>query len=177
MFTVGHSNHDLDAFLDLLKAHDIQLLVDVRSQPYSRYASQFNRDSICAAVRGFGVKYSFAGESIGGRPSDPTCYDSAAASGPFELNSLGAVNYAEIAKKQWFQEGLQRLIDVAREHQTAIMCSEEDPSRCHRHNLLAAQLLEKGLDVLHIRKSGGLESAAAMNEDTQDESSAKLDLL
>src|SRR5947209_11997942 len=75
LFTVGHSNHSLEAFLELLKKHTIQVLVDTRSYPYSRHVPHFNREELCEALRQRGIKYLFLGGELGGRPTGEEFYD------------------------------------------------------------------------------------------------------
>ena len=68
LFTVGHSNHALDVFLTLLQKHEIQVLADVRSSPYSRYVKHFDREELEQAIKDAGIKYLFLGRELGGRP-------------------------------------------------------------------------------------------------------------
>lgn len=74
VLTIGHSNHDPRVFLDLLRQHGPQTLVDVRSAPYSRYAPHFNRGSLDALLNDASIRYIWAGDTLGGRPDDPACY-------------------------------------------------------------------------------------------------------
>jgi uncharacterized protein (DUF488 family) len=74
ILTVGHSNHPLSVLVALLRDFDVQRVVDVRSTPYSRYSPQFNRDSLVSNLQDAGIAYGYAGEYLGGRPTDPTCY-------------------------------------------------------------------------------------------------------
>ena len=71
VFTIGHSNHPPNRFLDLLECHQIQAIVDVRSVPFSRYAPHFNGPELQLLLQQCGIQYVFAGEVLGGRPSDP----------------------------------------------------------------------------------------------------------
>jgi uncharacterized protein (DUF488 family) len=71
IFTIGHSNHSSEEFLQLLQQHSVACLVDIRSQPYSRYNPQFNRETLAAALRSAGIRYSDFGATLGGRPDDP----------------------------------------------------------------------------------------------------------
>ena len=75
LWTIGHSNHPLEAFLDLLTRHRIEVLVDVRSSPYSRYASQFNREALRQPLHDRAVQYLFLGDLLGGRVEDDRFYD------------------------------------------------------------------------------------------------------
>lgn len=67
VFTIGHSNHPLEAFRDLLLRHAVQIVVDARSSPYSQYCSHFNRDGLSAYLKEQGIEYRFLGDALGGR--------------------------------------------------------------------------------------------------------------
>ena len=140
-FTIGHSNVPADAIIALLRQYHIETLVDVRSAPYSQYSPQFNRETFARTLREAGVEYLFAGDDLGGRPKDPTCYKSGE-SPTGKAAYLALVDYGEVAKRDWYKRGIGRLLEFAQERRTAIMCSEEDPGRCHRHHLIAQTLLE-----------------------------------
>jgi len=158
VYTVGHGNAPIEEILRLLAALQIGRLVDVRSVPFSRWTPQFNRDALEQTLAEGEPRYVFAGDYLGGRPTDPTCY-LAGVLPEGEADYLSLVDYAEVARRPWYQRGLARLIELAAERPTAIMCSEEDPLRCHRHHLIAQSLLERGIDVRHIRRGGELEVA------------------
>jgi len=75
LYTIGHSNHDQEHFCTLLQQHRIDVLADVRSQPYSRYTPHFNAEERKAALATHGIRYVFLGDQLGGRPRDPQHYD------------------------------------------------------------------------------------------------------
>src|SRR6185312_2217550 len=77
IWTVGHSNHDLETFLALLQRHQVAYVVDVRSYPYSRFAPHFNRECLQAAIEGQAVNYLFLGLALGGRPQRADQLDAA----------------------------------------------------------------------------------------------------
>jgi uncharacterized protein (DUF488 family) len=158
LYTVGHSNLPLDDFVGLLKENYIHVLVDVRSQPYSRYNPQYNRESFKHAMAYANIDYVFAGDSLGGRPDDPTCYKGGAAPAG-RADYLKEVDYAEVMQRDWYQRGIERLIEIAAKRTTAIMCSEEDPIKCHRHHLVTQTLLKRDVTVWHIRADGRVEQA------------------
>jgi uncharacterized protein (DUF488 family) len=158
IYTIGHSNRRSDEILDLLKRYNIELLVDVRSSPYSFYVPQFNREKISLALVESGITYWYLGDCLGGRPKDPTCYKNGKLP-EGKANYLELVNYGELAKRSWYKNEIDQLIKRANEHRIAIMCSEEDPNRCHRHHLITKTLLDKGIAVWHIRGQGTLEEA------------------
>lgn len=157
VYTIGHSNLNADAFLDLLSVHGIAILVDVRSAPYSRYVPDYNRERIQARLRAAGIDYRFAGKFLGGRPNDPDCYKTA---------SPREVDYQVVMTKDWYQRGIRRLLEIAAGAPTAILCSEEDPARCHRHRLISQTLLAMGVEVLHIRhKKDAPEKALPLDQE------------
>jgi uncharacterized protein (DUF488 family) len=164
LYTIGHSTLAMDDFLALLKEHYIQVLVDVRSQPYSRFNPQFNRESFKHALAYANIEYVFAGDYLGGHPDDPACYKDGTLPDS-KANFLKSVDYAEVEKRDWYQRGIQRLLQIAGERLTAIMCSEEDPMQCHRHHLITQTLLRQGVTVWHVRTGGRVEEAKPLPEE------------
>ncbi len=145
IYTIGHSDHTTEAFIDLLREHGITLVVDVRSQPYSRWMPQFNRETLQEDLKDEDIDYAFMGDALGGRPSDPTMYD------PGQERP----NYKRMAEAPGYQAGIDTLVTLASEAQDiTIMCSEGDYRQCHRHLLITQTLLERGVPVLHIRPDG-----------------------
>jgi len=153
VFTIGHSNVPLEKLLALLRENNVQILVDVRSVPYSQHVPQANREGLEAAVKAAGMKYLFMGEQLGGRPKDIEIHDGA-----------GNRDYSDLAAAGFFQAGLDRVIRGAAEYRVCLMCSEEDPSRCHRGLLIGRELARRGIDVEHIRHDGRLESQADLEK-------------
>jgi uncharacterized protein (DUF488 family) len=143
--TIGHSNHPIDRFLDLLGIHQITVLADVRSMPYSRRNPQFNREALKKSLAERGIRYVFLGEELGARSKDPACY------------SEGRVVYARLAETDLFQQGLHRLEEGAKEYRVAMACAEKDPLDCHRTILVTRQLVADGFNVAHILETGALE--------------------
>lgn len=156
VYTIGHSNRPLNGFVESLKKYNIDLLVDVRSYPYSQYNPHFNRHDFAEALSDNGIKYLFLGEYLGGRPKDPTCYKGGEIP-KSKVNYLEAVDYCEVAKREWYNEGIKVLLNDINSNQIVIMCSEEDPYRCHRHHLIANTLLDKGILIKHIRRNNDLD--------------------
>ena len=150
VFTIGHSNHAAEVFRRLLQRHGIEEVMDVRSSPHSRYNPQFNRRALQAALAEAGVEYVFMGAELGGRPVDPSCYD-----------SEGRVQYDRLAETDAFNVGIRRVIQRAGQRRMALMCSEKEPLDCHRTLLIARILSARGLAVAHILADGGLEGHAA----------------
>jgi uncharacterized protein (DUF488 family) len=146
IYTIGHSNHSLDGLVTLLSRHGITRLVDVRSHPYSRWVPHFRKRPLAQGIIGAGIDYLFLGDSLGGRPAGDEFY-----------RADGTVDYASRARAVDFQAGIEQLLVVASDRLTAIMCAEEDPARCHRRGLITPVLLERGLEVVHIRGDARLQ--------------------
>jgi uncharacterized protein (DUF488 family) len=142
--TIGHSDHDIRVFTRLLQGFEIALLVDVRSQPYSRWAPQFNREILARDLQEAGISYQFMGDTLGGRPTDPDMYD------PGEERP----NYERMEGTTVYQSGIERLLELAEAERVTLMCSEGDPNQCHRHLLITQTLLDRGVQVLHIQPDG-----------------------
>lgn len=147
IFTIGHSNHPAEKLGDLLTQHAIELLVDVRSSPYSKYASQFNKEPLQDFIATIRREYLYMGTELGGQPDIPGFYDAA-----------GHVRYDLIAASARFQAGVADLLRLADRRTVGLLCSEENPAECHRHLLLGRVLGERGAVVLHIRGDGSLLS-------------------
>ena len=156
VYTIGHSNVAVDRLVQLLQKYRIDVLVDVRSIPYSKYAIQFNRDNLAEKLQESNIEYKFAGNFLGGRPADPKLYKSNKTSTNGE-ESPRTVDYDKIADQDWFQNAIEHLIETAKERRTTIMCGEEDPERCHRYHLVGRTLVRIGVKVWHIRGNGNLE--------------------
>jgi uncharacterized protein (DUF488 family) len=144
IYTIGHSDHTTAAFVDLLRHHGITLVLDVRSQPYSRWAYQFNRETLARDLQDAGIAYRFMGDVLGGRPADPALYD------PGQERP----DYQRLAQAPDYQSGIDQLLDLAQTEQVAVVCSEGDHRRCHRHLLITQTLLERGVQVFHIQPDG-----------------------
>ena len=140
LYTVGHSNRALTEFLDLLQRHGVGSLVDVRSAPYSRYVTHFNRAELEYSVESRKIRYTYLGAELGGRPPGDEFYD-----------EHDHVLYYRVAKAPFFLRGIERLTEEGAASRTAFMCSEEDPTNCHRRLLIARVLLDRGVRVVHLR--------------------------
>ncbi len=155
VFTIGHSNHDEQTFVDLLKQHGIDVVADVRSQPYSKYTTHFNTDQIKPALADAGLRYVFLGGQVGGRPDDPQFYD-----------ADGYVLYDRLAESPSFLEGIERLEKGIETYRVAILCSEEDPAECHRNLLIGRVLIGRGIELWHIRGDGQLQSQTELDRES-----------
>ena len=145
LYTIGHSSHTWDQFVELLRRHAIAAVVDVRSSPYSRYCPQFNREGLAAGLAAMRIEYMFMGDVLGARSDDPSCYVG------------GRVSFQKIAETAGFRQGVERLRDMMRGRHTAILCSEKDPLECHRTILICRHLRQFPVRIQHILEDGRLE--------------------
>ena len=147
ILTIGHSTHTHEAFLTLLRQHEISVLCDVRSVPNSRFNPQFNRNNIQETLLHAGINYVFLGRELGARSDDPKCYEN------------GKVKYDRLAQTELFHSGLERLTaGLAQGFRISLMCAEGDPLDCHRSILIARHLTGLGIPVQHIHSDGSLET-------------------
>jgi uncharacterized protein (DUF488 family) len=148
VYTIGHSNHAAERFTALLAMHRIATVCDVRSNPYSRFNPQFNREGLKQVLAGSGVGYVFLGQELGARSDDLSCYEH------------GKVQYDRLARTGLFQKGLDRVEEAARANRLALMCAEKDPLDCNRTILVAPHVQARGFTVEHILDDGTLENHA-----------------
>lgn len=147
LYTIGHSSHSPEHFIGLLQQYRIEVLVDTRSAPYSRYSPHFDSGPLRDLAIASGVKYLFLGDIVGGRPKDKDHYD-----------GHGRALYSRMGKGEEFLGAIARLERGADEFRIALMCSEEDPAHCHRRLLVGRVLIERGAQLLHIRGNGELQA-------------------
>ncbi|MDR3127131.1 MAG: DUF488 domain-containing protein [Tannerellaceae bacterium] len=140
IYSIGHGNKSIEEFIQELKSFDIGFLIDIRSNPYSKWYPQFNQIPLKKEIEKNDIKYVFLGDKLGGLPNDRSCYD---------IN--GKVVYDLVKNKDFFQEGLNRLITAnSKTIKVAIMCSESKPEECHRSKLIGKELLKTNISVNHI---------------------------
>ena len=151
IYTIGHSNHEMDEFIQLLIKHSITAICDVRSAPYSKYTSQFNYEFIKQELKKTGIQYVYLGKELGPRSDEPSCY----------IN--GKVQYDLLAKTNMFKEGIARIKKGVEMYRVAIMCAEKDPAICHRTILVCRHLRKEDFQISHILDDGSLED----NSDTE----------
>lgn len=148
IYTIGHSNHTKEKFLDLLNAAKIEVLIDVRSTPNSRWAAFANRDILKEILKSARIHYIYLGDVLGGRPSDSDSYD----------HQTGKADFQAIQEKEYFRGGIKRILGGLKRYKVCIMCAEEDPTSCHRNLLVADSLRRAGVQVFHIRGDGRIQT-------------------
>ena len=133
--TIGHSNHPIERFVELLKAGGVAVLVDVRSMPYSRRFPQFDKARLGKSLADAGIDYLWEGAALGGKPQDGGSYET-------------------LAARPDFQDALGRVIARGRDATACLMCAEKEPLECHRTMLVSRRLAERGISIEHLLADG-----------------------
>lgn len=154
IYTVGHSTHQIDYFLDLLKAYSINCLIDVRSLAASSYNPQYNKEPLSNFLKNNGITYLHFAEEFGARHTDPDL-----------LDEEGKVDFEKVRKSWLFKNGVERLwLGLDKGLTAALMCSEGEPFDCHRFSMIAIALEKDGFEVKHILKDKTLKSNAELEK-------------
>ncbi|TLX24043.1 DUF488 domain-containing protein [Chryseobacterium indologenes] len=144
IFSIGYGNRQMNEFIKLLENNEISLLVDVRTNPYSRWRPEFNTKAFQITLAEFGLQYIHKPE-LGGKPKDEEFYTN------------GNLDYDKLRRSVSYQQGLEYLErGLEFDYRIAIMCSEQNPLECHRYNLIGEDLHRRGWEVIHIGKQGEL---------------------
>jgi uncharacterized protein (DUF488 family) len=141
-WTIGHGARTADALIELLRAHGIHRLVDVRTIPRSRRNPQFNREALPGSLGEANIEYAHRPGLGGLRRPRPDSTNTG-------WTNAGFRGYADHMETEPFRQALEALLDLARDGATAIMCAEPVPWRCHR-SLIADALVARAIDVRHI---------------------------
>lgn len=140
MWTIGHSNRSINTFLELLNEHKIQALVDVRRFPTSKI-EHFKREEMEKWLPENGIKYVWLGKDLGGYRRG---------------------GYKKYMRTNLFMKGVKRLLEIARNKRTCIMCMEVNPRYCHRR-YISARLEYKKVKVIHIIEKGQKSLTQVLN--------------
>jgi len=153
IYTIGYGNRSIEEFVELLQRYEIKFLVDIRSQPHSRFKPEFSRDALEKRLKQHHIRYISMGDALGGRPKDPSCYVD------------DRVDYARVREKPFYQKGISYL-HTAWEKQlhVALMCSEAKPQECHRSKLIGNTLIEQDIEVMHIDEAGEIKTQQEINQ-------------
>lgn len=146
ILTIGHSNHEPLAFVELLRINKVTALVDVRSSRRSRFP-QFNEPELAALLRRHRLYYLAMGNELGARRAEPEAY------------SDGTVDFEKVRSLPIFQSAVRRLVEGAASQRIALMCAEKEPLDCHRTLLVCRALRDEQVAIAHILADGSLEQA------------------
>jgi uncharacterized protein (DUF488 family) len=170
VYTIGHSNRPVEHFVGRLRRHGIITVFDVRSRPFSRHSPQFDRYPLCDVLFVADIDYVWKGHSLGGMPDDRSLWNG------------DRPNYAAIRASEMYRLALHQLVErdlpyPEKEGPIVLMCSEQDPSGCHRRVLVGADLVEHGYELMHIMGDGEMASEHQVRESTGENQPSVIDLL
>lgn len=154
IYTVGHSTHQLDYFLELLKEYGVTCLIDVRSVAASSYNPQYNKEPLTNFLKRNGIQYLHFAEEFGARHNDLDL-----------LDDEGKVDFAKVRKSWAFKNGVERIWQgLDKGFTISLMCSESEPFDCHRFSMVSIALDKDGFDVKHIMKDKTLKTNADLEK-------------
>jgi uncharacterized protein (DUF488 family) len=143
--SIGYGNRKIDDFLLLLKQNNIDVLIDIRSKPQSRFQPYYNKAKLEIRLAEEGIKYIFMGAELGAKPKEEKFYVE------------GKVSYDKLKETSEYKEGLQRLINLSKQGiRACIMCCELKAEGCHRKELVGESLFANGILTNHINEKGEL---------------------
>jgi hypothetical protein len=147
IFTIGYSSHSIDEFIANLKKNKINVIVDIRVNPSSKDADQFNKENLQLILKQNDIKYVFMGDQLGAEHN-----------GNDILFENGHVFYRTYIRTIPFNNGMKRIFEgINKGYKIAIMCTEKNPLECHRYSLISSKITEKGINVIHIHNDKNIE--------------------
>lgn len=143
ILTIGYGGRSTEDLLATLKREGVRFLVDVRSNPVSRFNPEFSAEPLREKLQTSGIRYVSMGDALGGRPKDETCYEN------------GHVIYERVQEKRFFKAGIDRLLKAYTQGiRVCLFCSEIRPENCHRSKMIGASLVNHGISVVHLGPEG-----------------------
>ncbi len=143
LHTIGYGNRPIQSFIQLLRKYEIEILVDIRTTPFSRFNPDYRIQKLEVHLVNNNIRYLFLGKELGGKPSDLSCYNNQ------------EVDYDKIKTKQFFHDGIDEVLALnTAGFRIALMCAEQSTLECHRKWLVGDYLESKGFPVTHIDKNG-----------------------
>ncbi|HNX37145.1 MAG TPA: DUF488 domain-containing protein [Candidatus Cloacimonadota bacterium] len=153
VYSIGHSNHEAEQLIALLQAQGVNLILDVRSTPYSQRYPQFNREELIRELKKSMIRYEWFGEWFGARQTNEDFYTPA-----------GWLNYAWFTASDVFSEGIRQLdIYLVKGLTPALLCAEKDPFDCHRAIMVCRALSLNGYEPRHILADGRIQTQSELD--------------
>ena len=157
LYSVGHSNQSFEQFLEMLQSQGINVIVDVRSVPASKYTPQFNREPLQAALNRAGIHYMWFGEEFGARRTDA-------------LDADNKVDFEKAVQTPAFLRGTERVLNgLQKGYRISLMCSEAHPLECHRFAMVSRWFFDHGVDMQHIVHDENSQTITIPHKTLQDE--------
>ncbi|WP_372759039.1 DUF488 family protein [Litorivivens sp.] len=167
LFSIGYATKPIETFLEQLRNHQITVIADVRSVPYSKAFHDYHRENLIQHLRAAGIRYVYLGEELGPRSPCDAHYEK------------GQVQFDRLQRSERFLKGIERLLNgLNKGFRIALLCAEKDPAVCHRSLLIGHYLQrEHALSIEHINHAGALESEVELERRLMDETGVVPDML
>ena len=147
LFTIGYSSFALNKFISVLERYSIQVVVDVRSQPYSAYYSNYNKENIKSTLRQKKIHYRNYSIEFGARQTDKRYF-----------SNEGYLDFELFAESPNFKQGFDKIKNsVEQGYSIALMCAEKNPAICHRSIMVSRAFYNNGFSINHILADGCIE--------------------
>lgn len=154
IYTLGHSNYPFDKFIEILKKYDINCVVDIRSTPYSKYNTQYNKEFLHETLKNLGYTYIYMADEFGAKRKTKVSY-----------NDEGYADFDKVILEDEFKRGIERLkVGCSKNYKIVLLGAMQEPIRCHRAILLGKELIKEGFDVKHIMHEGDLKVQSELEE-------------
>ena len=164
IYTIGHSTHHADYFLELLREYGINCIIDVRSVAASSYNPQYNEEPFKNFLKNNKIIYMHFSEEFGARQTDPNL-----------LDDEGKLDFDKVRKSWFFKSGLERVWQgVEKGYVMALMCSESEPLDCHRFSMVSVGLQTDGFEVKHILKDKSVKTNKELETELMNKYEKKL---
>lgn len=157
IYTIGHSQHDLEHFLKMLRTNEIDYVLDVRSTPYSKFAQNYDRENIQNFLVRNNINYKYMGKYFGARQENMDLY-----------TQDGYLDFEKVAVSGHFQSAVENVMKGMETNRIALMCLEKKPIDCHRAILVAKAFYSKGCTVNHILEDCSIQTHPELNEELLD---------
>lgn len=164
IYTIGHSTHHADYFLELLREYAVNCIIDVRSVAASSYNPQYNEEPFKNFLKNNKIIYMHFAEEFGARQTDPNL-----------LDDEGKLDFDKVRKSWFFKSGLERVWQgVEKGYVMALMCSESEPLDCHRFSMVSVGLQTDGFEVKHILKDKSVKTNKELETELMNKYEKKL---
>lgn len=155
IFAIGHSNYPYDKLIEMIKKYGINCVVDIRETPYSKYNTQYNRESLRENLKSSGFTYVYMGHEFGAKRQTKESY-----------NDDGYADFEKVIKEELFLKGIERITKgLQMGYKIVLLGAMQEPIRCHRSIMLGKYLNEKGFDVKYIMHEGNIVNQNYIEED------------
>ena len=167
IFTIGHSNYYMERFIEMLKLYNIDVVVDIRGTPYSKYNTQYNKEALNKALKELGFGYIYMGREFAAQRDNKLIY-----------TWEGYSDFEKVINEESFLKGIERLKKgIAKGYKIALLGAKQDPIECHRFALVGRDLRRRGFTVNHIEDNLSISSQEELEERLMDRYFPKIEQL